>query len=287
MFKIITDSTADLPAEYLKEHDLGCLNLSYIVDGEIYGHGKELDLKEFYAMMRSGKMPTTSQVNPEEAKVYFEECIKQHKEILCLAFSSGMSGTYNSMRVAADEVMEEHPDCRILVVDTLCASLGEGLVVYKAVQLRNEGKSMDEVAAWVKDNYLNVVHIVGVDDLFHLHRGGRVSKTTAVVGTLAGFKPTIHVNDEGKLLSIGKVRGRKKSLQALVDYMEEKTKNYPEKNDIVFISHSDDIEAVEYVCDLIKERMGIEHFFINYMGPIIGTHTGPGTIALFFMGESR
>lgn len=287
MFKIITDSTTDLPAEYFTEHDLGCINLSYIVDGETYGHGKELPHKEFYDMMRNGKLPTTSQVNPEEAKEYFEEYIKQDKEILCLAFSSGLSGSYNSMRMAADEIMEEHPDCKIIVVDTLAASLGEGLLVHKAVQLRDAGKSLDEVAEWVRNNTLNMVHIVAVDDLFHLHRGGRVSKTTAVVGTLAGFKPIIHVNNEGRLISINKVRGRKKSLQALVDYMEEKTRNYPGENDIVFISHSDDLEAAEYVRDIIKERMGIESFLINYIGPTIGSHTGTGTVALFFMGESR
>ncbi len=287
MFKIITDSTADLPVEYLKEHNIGCINLSYIVDGETYGHGKELPYKEFYSMMRNGKMPTTSQVNPEEAKEHFKECIKQDKEILCLAFSSGLSGTYNSMRIAAEEVMEKNPDCKITVVDTLAASLGEGLLVHKAVCLRDAGKSIDEVADWVRENRLNMVHIVAVDDLFHLHRGGRVSKTTAVVGTLAGFKPTIHVNDEGRLINIGKVRGRKKSLQALVDYMENKTKNYSGKNDVVYISHGDDLEAAEYVRDLIKERLGIEEFLINPIGPTIGSHAGPGTIALFFMGESR
>ncbi len=287
MFKIITDSTADLPVEYLKEHNIGCINLSYIVDGETYGHGKELPYKEFYSMMRNGKMPTTSQVNPEEAKEHFKECIKQDKEILCLAFSSGLSGTYNSMRIAAEEIMEKNPDCKITVVDTLAASLGEGLLVHKAVCLRDAGKSIDEVADWVRENRLNMVHIVAVDDLFHLHRGGRVSKTTAVVGTLAGFKPTIHVNDEGRLINIGKVRGRKKSLQALVDYMENKTKNYSGKNDVVYISHGDDLEAAEYVRDLIKERLGIEEFLINPIGPTIGSHAGPGTIALFFMGESR
>lgn len=287
MFKIVTDSTADLPAEYLKEHDLGCLNLCYIVDGVTYGHDKELPCKDFYNLMRDGKMPTTSQINPEEAKEYFEECIKKDKEILCLAFSSGLSGTYNSMRMAAEEVMEEHPDCKIIVIDTLAASLGEGLLVYKSVQLRDAGKNIDEVAAWVRENMLHMVHIVSVDDLFHLHRGGRVSKTTAVVGTLAGFKPTIHVDNEGHLINIGKVRGRKKSLQALVDYMELKTKNYPEKNDLVFISHADDLEAAEYVRDMIKERFGIDNFLINYIGPTIGSHTGTGTIALFFFGESR
>ena len=189
MFKIVTDSTADLPVEYLKEHDLGCMNLSYIMDGVTYGQGQELPEKEFYALMRQGKMPTTSQVNPEEAKAHFTEYLKENKEILCIAFSSGLSGTYNSMRIAADEIMEEQPDCKIIVIDSLCASLGEGLLVHKAVTLRDQGKSMEEVAEWVKNNRLHLVHVFTVDDLYHLYRGGRVSKATAFVGTLAGIKP--------------------------------------------------------------------------------------------------
>lgn len=287
MFKIIANSTADLPVEYLKEHNLGCLNLCYIMNGVTYGRGKELPYKEFYDKMRNGEMPTTSQVNPEEAKLYLEEVIKDNKEILCMAFSSGLSGTYNSMRLAAEEVMGANPDCRIVVIDTLSASLGEGLLVHKAVQLRDAGKSLDEVADWVRNHVLNMVHMFTVADLFHLHRGGRVSKATAIVGTLAGIKPILHVDDEGHLISLSKVRGRKKSLQALVDYMEEKTQNYSEKNDVVFISHGDDIEAAEYVRDLVKERFGIEEFVINNICPTIGAHSGPGTIALFFMGESR
>ena len=251
MFKIVTDSTADLPVEYLKEHDLGCMNLSYIMDGVTYGQGQELPEKEFYALMRQGKMPTTSQVNPEEAKAHFTEYLKENKEILCIAFSSGLSGTYNSMRIAADEIMEEQPDCKIIVIDSLCASLGEGLLVHKAVTLRDQGKSMEEVAEWVKNNRLHLVHVFTVDDLYHLYRGGRVSKATAFVGTLAGIKPKLHVDNDGHLIVIGKVRGRKKSLHALVDYMEEKMGSYRDQNDIVFISHGDDLPAAELVRDLV------------------------------------
>lgn len=287
MFKIVTDSTADLPVEYLKEHDLGCMNLSYIMDGVTYGQGQELPEKEFYALMRQGKMPTTSQVNPEEAKAHFTEYLKENKEILCIAFSSGLSGTYNSMRIAADEIMEEQPDCKIIVIDSLCASLGEGLLVHKAVTLRDQGKSMEEVAEWVKNNRLHLVHVFTVDDLYHLYRGGCVSKATAFVGTLAGIKPKLHVDNDGHLIVIGKVRGRKKSLHALVDYMEEKMGSYRDQNDIVFISHGDDLPAAELVRDLVKARFGMDSFLINYVGPTIGSHSGPGTLALFFMGEER
>lgn len=287
MFKLVTDSTADLPLKYLQENEIGCINLSYILDGVTYGQGKELDSKAFFDMMRKGKMPTTSQINPEEAKTYLEKLAKTEKEILYLAFSSGLSGSFNSVTIAAGEVMEEHPDCTIRVIDSLCASMGEGLFVYKAVQLRNQGKSMDETVAWLEKHKLNLVHVFTVDDLFHLYRGGRVSKTAAVIGTLASIKPMLHVDDEGHLINIAKVRGRKKSLNALVDYMAEKTANYTDENDMVMISHGDALEDAEYVRDQIRQRLGVQNFMINSLGPVIGAHTGPGLIALFFMGENR
>ena len=289
MFKLVTDNTADLPSEYLKEHNVDYMVLSYIVDGVAYGKEKELDWKEFYAMMRDGKMPTTSQANPEEAKAFFEVCIKENSEVLYLAFSSGLSGTFNSARIAAEEVMEEHPGVKVMVIDSLCASLGEGLFVHKAVRMRDAGKTMEETARWLTDHVQNFVHAFTVDDLFHLYRGGRVSRTTAIIGTLASIKPRLHVDHEGHLIVIGKVRGRKKSLNALVDYMEEKMGSWAQENrdDYVFISHGDSLEDAEYVRDQIKERFGMERFLINNIGPTIGAHSGPGTIALFFMGEER
>ena len=289
MFKLVTDNTADLPLDYLKENNVDYMVLSYILDGVAYGKEKELDWKEFYAMMRDGKMPTTSQVNPDEAKRFFEESIKENKEILYLAFSSGLSGSYNSGRIAAEEIMEEHSDVKIVVVDSRCASLGEGLLVHKAIKMRDEGKTLEETAQWLNDHIKNLVHVFTVDDLFHLYRGGRVSKTAAVFGTLASIKPKLHVDDDGHLILIGKVRGRKKSLNALVDYMGEKMGSWEQENkdDYVFISHGDALEDAEYVRDQIKERFGMEHFLINNIGPTIGAHAGPGTIALFFMGESR
>ncbi|MCL2052403.1 MAG: DegV family protein [Lachnospiraceae bacterium] len=285
-FKIVTDSTADLPEEYLLKHEIGCINLSYIIEGAIYGQGQELSIENFYELMRKGKMPTTSQVNPDEAKKRFEEFYQTDKNILYLAFSSGLSGTFQSGLIAAEEMMAEHPDCNIIVIDTLCASMGEALIVHKAVSLREQGKSMDEVAEWVKENKLKVVHVLTVDDLNHLYRGGRVSKAAAVVGTMVSVKPQLHVNDEGKLAVLGKTRGRKKSLDSLVDYMEEKGA-YRGENDEVFIIHGDCIEDAEYVKEQVKNRMGIQNFMINFAGPIIGAHTGPGVIGLFFMGDSR
>ena len=288
-FKLITDSTADLPQEYLNRYDIGCIKLSYTLDGQTYGGtGEEMDWKEFYRLMREeGKLPTTSQINPEEFKSYFEEMLKEYSEILYLAFSSGLSGTYNSAMIAADMLREEYPDCKIRVVDSLCASLGEGLFVHKAVQLKEQGKSLDEVASWLEDNKRNLVHVFTVDDLHHLHRGGRVSKTTAIIGTLAGIKPILHVDDEGHLVALSKVRGRKKSLLTLVDLMEDKTKDYLSRNDMVMISHGDALEDAKFVKNEIEKRFGIEEFLINNIGPTIGAHSGPGTIALFFMGTSR
>jgi DegV family protein with EDD domain len=286
-FKIVTDSTADLPQEYFDIHNIGCLHLSYILDGVTYGRDKKLDYKEFYSLMRSGKMPTTSQVNPDEAKTAFLSYKRENKKILYLAFSSGLSGTYNSGVVAAKEVMEEDPRCKIIVIDTLAASLGEGLLVYKAVQMRQEGKTFEETAEWISKHVLNLVHAFTVDDLFHLFRGGRVSKTAAFFGTLASIKPQMHVDDEGHLVLVSKVRGRKKSLQGLVDYMDKHVGSYRDQNKVVFISHGDVQDDAEYVRDLVQKKFGIESFIIHPVGPTIGAHSGPGTLALFFFGDER
>lgn len=290
-FKIITDTTTDLPLSYIKENELGLMYLECIMDGKTYGrdNAEELDLKDFYRMIREGKLPTTAQVNPTQAKAVFEEYVDTEKEILCIAFSSGLSGSYNSMRVAAEEVMEEHPECRIRVIDSLCASMGEGLFVHLAIELRKNGKTMDETADWLEAHVQNLVHVFTADDLFHLYRGGRVSKSSAIIGTVAGIKPVLHVDKDGKLIPIMKVRGRKKSLKALVDYMEEKQGEYIKNNKegMVFISHSDSLEDAEWVRDEIKNRFGMENFMISMIGPVIGSHTGVGTIALFFLGEER
>lgn len=286
-FKIITNTTADLPADYIRENNLGLMVFNYTIKGETYNKGHELDWKEFYHMMRDGNMPTTSQVNPEECRTYFEEYLKECRQLLYICFSSGLSGTYNNACLAADMVMEEHPDCKITVIDSRCASMGEGLLVHKAVMLQKAGKSIEETADWVEEHIPHLVHIFTVDDLNHLYRGGRVSRTAAVVGTVVGIKPILHVDGEGHLIPIQKVRGRKKSLHALVDYMAEKMGSYRDENDIIFISHGDALEDAEAVRDEIKERFGIDSFLINHIGPTIGAHSGPGTIALFFMGESR
>ena len=282
-FVITADSTVDLPKAFLEEKQVPVVSLSYIIDGATYRDGEGLTSKEFYDKIREGAMPTTSQVNPEQARDLFEPILKGGTDILHIAFTSGLSGTYNSCRIAAEELSEEYPDRKIVVVDSLCAASGGGMLLYKAIELKEQGKSFDEIVTWVEENKLHVCHDVTVDDLFHLHRGGRVSKASAVVGTIIKIKPIIHVNDEGKLIVIGKERGRRKALQTLVERMEEKSQGF--ENDIVMITHGDALEDAEYVKGLIQDKFGITNIMINPLGTVIGSHTGPGVIALFYMGN--
>ena len=289
MWKLLTDSSADLPRSFYEENDIGVINLSCYIDGKlIWGKDKDIDPSEFYQMMRDGAKPTTSQVNPQEAKGFFEQYIGEYKEILYLGFTSGLSGTVNSGRIAAEEIMEEHTDVKIIVVDTLCAAMGQGLLVYYCNKMWKEGKTIREVADWAESNKMNMVHLFTVDNLFDLWRGGRVSKTSAFIGTLAGIKPLLHVNYEGKLVSIDKVRGRKKALNGLIEMMEEKMGSRKDVNkDMIMINHGDCIEDAEKLRDMIKEKFGFENCMINNLSPVIGAHTGPSLIALFFMGDIR
>lgn len=286
-FIITTDTTSDLPEDYIQEHNLGIMSLSYTIEGETYTREHPLAVNKFYDIMKTGQLPTTSQVNPEAARAVFEPYIAKGIDVLHIAFSSGLSGSYNSSRMAAEELKEEYPNQKVLVVDSLCASLGEGLLVHKAVCMKNEGCGLEEIAAWLETNKLYMVHNFTVDDLNHLYRGGRVSKTAAFLGTMINIKPILHVDHEGHLIPLSKVRGRKKSLISLVDCMEKQMGTKQSLNDIVFISHGDCLEDALYVENLIKERFGIEQFLINHVGPTIGAHSGPGTVALFYMGDFR
>ena len=286
-YVITTDNNSDLPESYYAEHNVGCTYLSYSMDGQNYSHENFLPVEEFYDKMRKVSIPITAQVNPEAAKALMEPYLKEGKDILHIAFSSGLSGSYNSARIAGEELMEKYPDRKIIVLDSLAASLGQGMIVYLAQQQKEEGKSIDEVAQWVKDHRLNVVHAFTVDDLNHLYRGGRVSKTTAVVGGVLNIKPVLHVDNEGKLIPVGKVRGRKKSLLALVDMMDQKLGSYKDSCDTIFVSHGDCIEDAQFVIDKIKEKYPIKTVLVNYVGATIGAHSGPGTVALFFLGDER
>lgn len=286
-YVITTDNNSDLPEEYYKEHGVGCTYLSYSMDGKNYTHGNFLPNHEFYEAMRKGSLPTTAQVNPDDARALIEPYLKEGKDVLHIAFSSGLSGTYNSARIAAEELAEEYPERSVKVIDSLSASLGQGLLVYLAQQRKEAGEDMDTVAEWVEENKKYMVHLFTVDDLFHLHRGGRVSKTTAIVGSMLNIKPILHVDGEGKLVNIGKSRGRKKALQELVNLMEEKLGRYKASCHTIFISHGACEEDAKYVEKKVKEKYNIDTVLINYVGATIGAHSGPGTVALCFMGEVR
>ena len=286
-YVITTDNNSDLPEKYFKDHGVGCMYLSYSMNGKNYTHENFLPEHEFYEAMRNGSMPTTAQVNPENAKALLEPYLKEGKDILHNAFSSGLSGTYNSSRIAAEELMEEYPDRKIIVVDSLSASLGQGLLVWLAQQKKELGQTLEDVADWVEKNKLKMVHLFTVDDLNHLYRGGRVSRTTAIVGSMLNIKPVLHVDNEGKLTAIGKVRGRKKALQELVKLMDEKIGSFGADCDTIFISHGDCEQDAQYVAAKVKEKYNIKNIIINQVGATIGAHSGPGTMALFFVGDVR
>lgn len=286
---ISTDTSCDFPLEYVKQHQLPLVTLFYSIDGVTGENGCPSSdvLKNFYDKMRAGSMTKTQQASIEDTEKVFREILKEGKDILHIAFSSGLSGTANAARLAAENMMEEFPGCKIIVIDSLCASLGQGLLVDYALKLQQQGKTMEETAKWLEDHIQNICHLFTVEDLKYLQRGGRISKTTALVGTMIGIKPVLHVDPEGKLVSISKVRGRKQSIQALVNKMEENIGKYRDEKQPIFISHGDCIEDANYLADLVKERFGYDEFLINDVGPTIGAHSGPGTLALFFMGETR
>ena len=285
-FIISTDTTADLPDNYVRNNNIDVHTLYYSIGNTIYGPDNSLPVKEFYNRMRNGEMLTTMACNPEEAANIFKKRAGEGYDILHIAFSSALSSSYNNFCIAASEAMEEYPECKIIVIDSLSASMGEGLVVYRAMQLKNMGKTIDETADYISNHLQNFVQFFTVDDLNHLYRGGRVSKTTAVIGTLAGIKPILHVSEEGRLIPVGKVRGRKKSLNALVDKIDTYMGSYKNETDVVFLGHGDCPEDAQYVADKVKEKCGLD-VWINTICPTIGTHSGPGTVALFFMGEKR
>lgn len=284
-FCISTDSGADLPVSYCQTHDITVLPLGFTIEGKTYHGSEAMDSKVFYDKLRAGALPTTSAANPEDTADLFRSFMERGMDLLHIAFSSGLSSTCDAARIAAQMVMEEYPQRKILVVDSLCASMGQGFLVHQGVKLRDAGEELETAAQKLTDMRLNVVHNFTVDDLNHLHRGGRVSKATAVVGSLMGIKPILHVDDEGHLTSVGKARGRKASITALADRMAEQIKGFD--NPEVFISHGDCLEDAKTLEKLVKDRFGIETTLLDYIGPVIGTHSGPGTLALYFFGSPR
>lgn len=288
-YVISTDTSCDFPLEYVQEHQIPLVTLFYSIDGVSGSNGcpNAEELKNFYDKMRAGAQTKTQQASIEDTEQVFREVAQQGKDLLHIAFSSGLSGTANAARLAAENIMEEFPDRKIVVIDSLCASLGQGLLVDYAIRQREQGKTLEETAQWVQEHIQNLCHLFTVEDLKYLQRGGRISKTTALVGTMIGIKPVLHVDEEGKLVPIAKVRGRKASVQALVQKMEENIGSFRQQKQTIFISHGDCLEDAKALAQMVKEKFGYDDFLINNVGPTIGSHSGPGTLALFFLGEKR
>ena len=287
-YLIVSDATCDLPESYAREHNLHIIPMTYLVDGQDY-HG-DLTLHDFYDKMRAGSMTTTSQITPAQFVDYFSDLFERYEEdIIYLGFSSALSGTVGNAAVAAKMLKESYPDRTLHVIDSYAASLGEGLFVHEVLRRREEGLSCEDTAHWAEAHAQTICHYFTVDDLNFLHRGGRVSKATAVVGTMLGIKPLLHVNEAGQLINIGKVRGRRSSLDWLVDRMEAKLSATGLEEKTIFIGHGDCIEDARYVASLVKKRFGVKDkdIYIDYIGPVIGSHSGPGTVALFFVGPDR
>jgi len=284
-FVIGTCSTSDLPQSYIEKHELLLLKFSYTIDHKEYKDG-DMDTKTFFDLERDGKLPTTSQLNPADIIPDFERILSSGKDLLYIAFSSGLSGSYNNLSLVAEDMRSKYPDRKIVVIDSLCASLGQGLLVDYAVKMREEGKSFDEVAKWVEANKLGLNHWFTVDSLGHLRRGGRVTGAAAFVGNLLHIKPVLNVDYEGHLIPREKEKGRKRALKCLLEKMEEYI--YKPEGQSIFISHGDDLEAAERLASMIKDRFPeIGEIMINPLGAVIGAHAGPGTVALFFMGKTR
>jgi len=287
-YEIVTDTGGNLTESYIESAGLHILPLTIMVEGEefhSYSKGEVVDLQQFYTMMRDGKMITTSLPNLKDADQLFREILNNGKDLIYLGFSHSLSGTYDAIEMMLKELATEFPDRKIRCVDTRGASAGQGLLVYHAVAKAKEGMSVDDLAQWVLDNRHKLAHWFTVDDLMFLFRGGRVSKTSAWAGTMLNIKPVLHVDDDGRLIPKEKIRGRKKSLNALVDHMRKGAVR--PLVEPIFINHGDCLEDAEYVASLVREEFGDVQIEINYIDPVIGAHSGPGTLALFYLAENR
>lgn len=284
---LIIDSCSDLPFEFIERNNITALNLTFHFKGNEYkdDFGRTISYKEFYSAVRNGEMPTTSQINVNTFEEEFIKHVKENKAVIYIGFSSALSGCVNSARVARQTILEEYENADITVIDSKSASLGYGTLVYYANEMLKNGCSKDEIVNWVESNKLRMNHWFTVDDLHHLKRGGRVSGAAAVIGTFLDIKPVLHVDNEGRLIPVTKVRGRKKSIEALFEKMKDKIVNAEEQ--VIAISHGDCIEDVENLKKLINEGIKVKDIIVNNVGPVVGAHSGPGTVALFFLGSER
>ena len=284
-YQIITDSCCDLPRNIKEQLQLTCIDITLMFRDRVWTDTSDEGLKTVYDGLRTGEVATTAAANPQDWASVIEPVLADGRDALVLAFSSGLSTTYQSAVIAAQELQEKYPERTVKVVDTLCASMGQGLLVWYACHQQQAGKSLEEVCAWCEDNKLNLCHWFTVDDLMFLKRGGRVSATTAVLGTMLNIKPILHVDDEGHLIKVSTARGRKASIDALA--AKAAATALPGQNDTMFISHGDCQEEAEYLATVLKEKHGVKEVIIGYIGGVIGSHSGPGTMALFFLGSKR
>lgn len=284
-YQIITDTCCDFPAEMYKELNLQVVPLSVLYKGVNYDSYTEQWLRDLFDGLRKGETATTSAVNPQQWESYIEPVLAAGEDVLVLAFSSGLSTTYQSAVIAAEELKEKYPDRQIRVVDTLCASLGQGLLVYYACRKRDEGMPLEELTAWCEETKMHLCHWVIADDLMYLKRGGRVSAASAVAGTLLQIKPLIHMDNAGKLIPVGKIRGRKAAIKALCDKVAQT--GIDGANDTIFICHGDCEEDAKTLSAMLQEKYGTKKVFYYYIGAVIGSHAGPGTMAVFYLGKER
>lgn len=284
---IFTDSCCDLPLSFVKENNIEVMELKVNLKGEEIPDdlGESINYKDFYKLIRNGEMPTTSQANVGEFQEKFEKYINDGYSIIYIGFSSALSGCVNSARLAMENIKLDNENADITIIDTNSASMGLGLLVYYGAKMLKDGKSKDEIVSWIEENKLRVNHWFTVDDLNHLKRGGRISSSVAIVGTMLSIKPIMHVDDEGRLTPVSKVKGRKKSIKVLQEKILENIVN-PE-DQTIFISHGDCLEEAEHLRELITSEINVKDVIINNIGPVIGSHSGPGTMALFFIGDSR
>jgi DegV family protein with EDD domain len=284
-YRILTDSCADLPQTLIESLGTEAIQLEVMFDGGEPMFNNKVDIKEFYAKLRAKQTASTSAVNIERFERFFEPVLAAGEDLIYLGFTSALSGTYNAAFIAARELAEKFPDRKIYTIDTLCASTGLGLLVYNAIQKKNEGADIDEIRDYVESIKLKMCHWFTVEDLFFLKRGGRLSAATAIAGTLLQIKPVLHADNNGKLVNVSKARGRRAAIDALFEKMKETGTDI--KNQVVAICHGDCIEDAEYLAGKIREEFSPKDIIISYTGAVIGSHSGPGTLAIFYLGTER
>ena len=287
-YVVATDTASDLPCEIAQELNIFQIPMKFEIEGETYRNypdGREYDLTKFYNKLREGSSAITAQVSNDDFVDFAEPILKEGKDILYISLSSGLSGTFQSCKIFAEDLMQEYPGRKIICIDSKGASIGQGLLTILTAKKKQEGLNIEELAEWTEEKRPQICFWVSVDDLNHLKRGGRISSLTAVIGTALGIKPIIHVDNEGNLVQVDKARGTKKAMEVLLNRMKETSIN-PEEQDI-FIGHGDSSEVADMLAEMVKKELKVKSVTTGYIGPVIGAHSGPGTIALFFVGTKR